>query len=132
MNTEQKKKAIQAGTHLLENDGTVQGLNKILLECFPEDCRSVGLYKYYFRSKSKYLEYYMEDYNFDNLPTIKASTFFIDEPNEPMINISLKRLEELVQMEVDNIEQSGQPFEKRNHRLMELYTFAALLKLESK
>ena len=104
MTTEQKKQAVQAGTHLLENDGTIEDL-ELAMGNISNTITTYPVYIKYFQLCDIYWQGYND--NHYNLPTIPASTFFQDEADEPMITISVKRLEELVQAKVDNIESSS-------------------------
>lgn len=131
MTTEQKKKAIQAGTHLLENDGKEYEWNLCCKVCSPY--QNIAYYSHqrkYFGINNEFVNLF--DVNPDNLPTIKASRFFIDEPNEPMINISLTRLEGIAQELVDKLKTQNIGELSKSDIRMGVYKLRDLLKLEAK
>lgn len=120
---------MQAGTHLLENDGTLEQLIMAYNYCIGNKTIS-WKYKFYGLEEDTIHVFDME--NRDNLPTIKTSTFFIDEPDEPMINISLTRLEELVQKAIDEMENNFTLSTFKNGVECGINKLHELLKLEAK
>jgi hypothetical protein len=93
MTTTEKIKAVQDGEAMIDNDCSVEQLNKVLLKVFVTDRGAQGLCKFYTKHVDPFLKWVGVDVNPNNLPTIPASSFF--DNDEPMINISVKRLEEL-------------------------------------
>ena len=71
---------VQEGTHAIENDGTLEQLNIVLLNCFPTDITGDDYFndKYFLKNDS--IEMSLRWYTGDTtkLPTIKVTEFFED------------------------------------------------------
>lgn len=68
---------IQAGTHAIEHNGTLEQLREVLKECFPDSIQDVyGTYKYYLKTKKPG---FWTCCNKTFLDTIPVTDFFIED-----------------------------------------------------
>ena len=84
--------------HYLENDSTVNKLNKVLKVLFPKETygKTKGTYKFYFENSEDKKEWDMEDNNFINAPVIKVSEFFKEKPS---LEARVSKLEKALEIE---------------------------------